>query len=56
MRSSRNFFAALDNFELGCNRLENAVKPQPRSGKGVGLVGCNRLENAVKPQPTQLLT
>ncbi|WP_423775108.1 hypothetical protein [Bartonella apis] len=36
--------------DIGCNRLENAVKPQRELGEQIKAVGCNRLENAVKPQ------
>ena len=39
----------MDN-ALGCNRLENAVKPQHMMQQGQMNNGCNRLENAVKPQ------
>ena len=36
--------------DIGCNRLENAVKPQQkRELRGLTFC-CNRLENAVKPQ------
>ena len=36
--------------DIGCNRLENAVKPQPASDLIANAQSCNRLENAVKPQ------
>ena len=36
--------------DIGCNRLENAVKPQRVGNGGKPLIRCNRLENAVKPQ------
>ena len=36
--------------DIGCNRLENAVKPQHQYDKDQTAQGCNRLENAVKPQ------
>ena len=38
--------------DIGCNRLENAVKPQQLNELSAPNVGCNRLENAVKPQLT----
>ena len=38
--------------DVGCNRLENAVKPQLPKLKRIVVFGCNRLENAVKPQPS----
>ena len=50
MRSSRNPERAAIAREAGCNRLENAVKPQPFNQDCVTLFSCNRLENAVKPQ------
>ena len=37
--------------DIGCNRLENAVKPQLAFCVFLACSGCNRLENAVKPQP-----
>ena len=50
MRSSRNETAHFICESGSCNRLENAVKPQPMEA-GVELgIRCNRLENAVKPQ------
>ena len=36
--------------DIGCNRLENAVKPQLSSAHSQRKDRCNRLENAVKPQ------
>ena len=36
--------------DIGCNRLENAVKPQPFIFDLNAVFCCNRLENAVKPQ------
>ena len=36
--------------DIGCNRLENAVKPQQQPKRNQNAIGCNRLENAVKPQ------
>ncbi len=36
--------------DIGCNRLENAVKPQPPERLRCLKHRCNRLENAVKPQ------
>ena len=35
---------------MSCNRLENAVKPQPFVQFLTFKGSCNRLENAVKPQ------
>ena len=35
---------------FGCNRLENAVKPQLAGTRDNAQASCNRLENAVKPQ------
>ena len=37
--------------DIGCNRLENGVKPQPCNHETDLNGRCNRLENAVKPQP-----
>ena len=54
MRSSRNLHSNRNVGKDGCNRLENAVKPQlPAYGSNVKY-RCNRLENAVKPQQTTL--
>ena len=39
--------------DIGCNRLENAVKPQPNPRPAFFISCCNRLENAVKPQQRQ---
>ena len=36
--------------DIGCNRLENAVKPQLPDNAYPAQTCCNRLENAVKPQ------
>ena len=38
--------------DIGCNRLENAVKPQHDVYDTDAPDCCNRLENAVKPQPS----
>ena len=40
--------------DIGCNRLENAVKPQQGLAEDEVALGCNRLENAVKPQRKDL--
>ena len=37
--------------DIGCNRLEKAVKPQRTVAEYNPPRGCNRLEKAVKPQP-----
>ncbi len=50
MRSSRNLRRAHTMVFLRCNRLENAVKPQPLQTHYIFSRCCNRLENAVKPQ------
>ena len=50
MRSSRNKQARMSFATGGCNRLENAVKPQHIHHFLILLNCCNRLENAVKPQ------
>ena len=36
--------------DIGCNRLENAVKPQLDAKPDDKEKSCNRLENTVKPQ------
>ena len=36
--------------DIGCNRLENVVKPQHQRCINISRDCCNRLENAVKPQ------
>ena len=50
MRSSRNRGHGSSCNAASCNRLENAVKPQPYLQREKRANSCNRLENAVKPQ------
>ena len=50
MRSSRNCVKRHMKRFISCNRLENAVKPQPNIIRQASPQSCNRLENGVKPQ------